>query len=280
MASSRTSPIRAPSACDSCAIRRVRCDAANPCQECQTRSMRCTFFNTRKKRGPKGPRLSTTLKILELQRKGDLATQPECSNKSPGSSSPPAIEFLSISLGGDPEPLHSSQIHCLDPFEVLPMESYFHHLDIFHERLYPIWPVISTQELKQRLTANPADFGSYALAAAICAATITQLGRPSNNELRDQQPLSFQFALIAQCAYQMCHVPSNDKSEPILLPFFMHIYFSNVGKLRSAVDYMHKTVAALQWYQLNQELDNSPTNGVDLGVQQLQIFCLVFIMER
>ncbi|KAJ3498322.1 hypothetical protein NLG97_g1217 [Lecanicillium saksenae] len=280
MAAERPLLLRASSACDSCAIRRVRCDAGAPCEECRVRSMRCTYFHTRKKRGPKGPRQSTTLKILELQRKADLDSlgsgQHGDSSGSPTSSPPPPSEALCASMMDNLELLGATISPCLDPFESLTLESYFHHLDIFHERLYSIWPVILTQELKQRMSSFPTDFGTYALAAAVCAATITQLGLPGNSEGFDQ-PSSPHFALIAQCAYQMGHAPYVGAADPVLLPFFLHVYFANTGNLRAAGDYLQRAVTALQWQQFNQDTANSPT---DTSIQHMELFCLVFNTER
>lgn len=282
-ASERPSINRRFSACDSCAIRRVRCDGGKPCEQCRTRSMRCTSFSSRKKPGPKGPRPSTTLKILELQRKGDLDVvslkESEKSEESPESSQSPPLERVCTSQGGGIGDFWASQVDCLDTFELLPLQSYIICLDIFHENLYPIWPVIAIQELKERLAICRADVGAYTLAAAICAATISQLNHASNIEVLENAS-SLQFALVAQCAREVSHIPTSQSTDQILLNLFMHIYFINIGKFQSAADYVQKAAAALQYHQLLQESTNPTTIESDVDIQRLEIFSLVCIMER
>ena len=196
--------------CDGCALRRVRCEGGRPCKDCRKRCLECTFLRVSKKRGPKGPRRTTSDKIRALQhdlsmaRATNNASQTQVSTPTPtendvtnlmgvdsGASttgSPPyygaggpirlgtemyaaaAATMPSPRIVEGPLPKHSVQ----------PVASYKRFLDVFKERLYSVWPVLCAETILARLNNDPSDYDTWALAASVCAGVISQLRLPEH----------------------------------------------------------------------------------------------------
>ncbi|CAI5756318.1 unnamed protein product [Candida verbasci] len=64
--------------CDSCAVRKIKCDFENPCSNCQKHNLTCTNDRKRKKSGPKNIKEKTRTTIYNLQTKIPLEISLQC----------------------------------------------------------------------------------------------------------------------------------------------------------------------------------------------------------
>lgn len=123
---------------------------------------------------------------------------------------------------------------------------YRHFIGVFHDRIYAIWPVVNYANLLARLEGDPDDYEAYALGAALCASTIAQLRLPEHT-------LSCDATSSARFAQDCLHMrdlydyrETYSLTSSILTPFFLHAYYANSGKprtagyfLREALTYVH-----------------------------------------
>lgn len=239
--------------CDGCALRRVRCWGGYPCNQCQVRSLSCTFLRTRRKRGPKGPRSGPGQKVERLQREllgaNNHQNSPETKN-SPSDT-----------------PIHR-----------IPLEVYQQFLELFRRRLYSVWPVVSHDDLVSRLQTDESDFESYSLAAALCAAVIAQLRLPEH-----MMPSGFisstEFAAEAQRLRQLFEHREDYSLASLLTSFFLHIYFANVDKLRTAGFFLREALTYAHGLRLHQPDTYSGKEPVTRQVM-LCTYWILFVSER
>ncbi|KAL2837846.1 hypothetical protein BJY01DRAFT_39839 [Aspergillus pseudoustus] len=219
--------------CDACSFRRVKCDGKNPCSTCVRREQPCTYLKVRKRRGPKGPRRSTNARVQAMQK--DLGI--EKSFRMRGSS---------LSASDDsptsPQPSDSPQ----PARRRIALSTYYTYIDIFRSQLYTVWPIVSINSLKAKLS-DTASTESYALAAALCAATLAQLRLPGHNQPTEPFLVSsgdFErecIRLRAGFDYQ-----SAASLDSLLTSLFLHMYYANVDQiplatfaLRDAITHAH-----------------------------------------
>ncbi|KAJ0418991.1 hypothetical protein BJY00DRAFT_172710 [Aspergillus carlsbadensis] len=252
--------------CDACSFRRVKCDGKNPCSTCVRREQPCTYLKVRKRRGPKGPRRSTNARVQAMQK--DLGI--EKSFRMRGSS-------LSASddSPASPQPSDSPQ----PARRRIALSTYYTYIDIFRSQLYTVWPIVSINALKARLSDSES-IESYALAAALCAATLAQLRLPGHN--RPQEPLLVSSSdFVRECIrfradfdYQ-----STASLDSLLTSLFLHMYYANVDQiplatfaLRDAITHAH--LLSLGNGQLHK--DPQPENRQ----LRLRVYWILLVTER
>ncbi|KAI3545923.1 AflYd/sugR/sugar regulator [Colletotrichum abscissum] len=259
--------------CDGCSLRRVRCHlqgSSPPCNECRKRSVECTFLRVPRKRGPKGPRLSTTHKVVNYQEqirqnRSGLPLPARGPMQSPRSPSTPGVENESTAQKN-------------------PLEVYIEYLDKFRDHLTCVWPVVNVESLKSRISGSLDDHDAWALSGAICATVIAQLRlsqlrlSKQHNLVSDDNSIAESFAHHAQLSHNSTYY-KEDTTDSLLTAFFLHIYFANTERIRLATVYLHEAIAQLHLQSLHR-----PEILVSLADEQrellLRIFWLVFVTER
>ncbi|KAM5350551.1 hypothetical protein ACJ41O_007056 [Fusarium nematophilum] len=278
-----SSRLRNANPCDGCTFRRVKCEESKPCRECRLRGIECTNLRARKKRGPKGgPRSSTRARVEEFQRSiqearsdspaRDRDIQDANSDRNDGSNSP--LNPKSASL---PEISAAESYSQLPPYR-LPLTEYRRFIEIYRQQAYSIWPVINCDELLDRITQNSEDHESHALAAALCASTIAQLRlvehtRPQNTTS------SLQFT--TECLYfrELYDYRETYTIASVLIPFFLHVYYANANKLRTAGFFLRESIMYVHALELGY-----PETYTHLGQWErslrLRVYWLVLVTER
>ena len=246
--------------CDGCALRRVRCAGGQPCLECKHRSTSCTFLRVRRKRGPKGPRPGTSLKIEQFQK-----TLQENSSQHSLPTPPEESTLRSES----PSSAHSIAI---------PLKVYERFLQIFRQRLYSVWPIVSYDELILRPRNNRDDYESYSLAAALCSAVIAQLRLPEH-VVSFESVSSFEFAAECQRLRRLFEYQEHFTMSSLLTSFFLHIYFANADKLRTAGFYLRETLTYAHGLKLHQPDSYANLSSKERQIR-LRVFWILFISER
>jgi len=254
--------MRSSNPCDGCALRRVRCPGGQPCHECQIRSVSCSFLRKRKKRGPKGPRLKTSEKIGNFQRQLQKETHQDSGEILTDLATPETTASI-------PGPSF---------FRRFSFEAYQPFLEIFHHRLYSVWPIVSYDELMSKLQNDESDFESYALASSLCAAAIAQL-RLREHAAPFGSVSSKDFEAEAQRLRQRFDYQEQYSLASLLTSFFLHVYFANVDKLRTAGFFLRESLTyahGLRLHHTDTYADVEPTKRQLM----LRIYWILFVSER
>ncbi|KAK1541504.1 AflYd/sugR/sugar regulator [Colletotrichum paranaense] len=238
--------------CDGCSLRRVRCHlqgSSPPCNECRKRSVECTFLRVPRKRGPKGPRLSTTHKVVNYQEqirqnRSGLPLPARGPTQSPRSPSTPGVENESTAQKN-------------------PLEVYIEYLNKFRDHLTCVWPVVNVESLKSRICGSLDDHDAWALAGAICATVIAQLRlsqlRLSKQHIlvSDDNSIAESFAHHAQLSHNLSNQRhqstyyKEDTTDSLLTAFFLHIYFANTERIRLATNCFPPCLKPIQTFPLS-----------------------------
>ncbi|KIW79165.1 hypothetical protein Z517_05777 [Fonsecaea pedrosoi CBS 271.37] len=159
----------------------------------------------------------------------------------------------------------------------IPMHVYERLLEVFRLRLYSVWPIVSHDELITALRSNQEDYESYSLAAALCAAVIAQLRLPEH--VVSSRSSSSELVAEAQRLRQLFEYREQYSMSSLLTSFFLHIYYANADKLRTAGFYLRETLTYAHGLKLHQ-LDTY--TGIDSRERQLRlrVYWILFISER
>ncbi|KAM0556950.1 hypothetical protein ACHAPJ_005628 [Fusarium lateritium] len=229
-------------ACDSCKVRKIRCSETPPCTGCEAAGIECTFNKLQGTRGPRGLR-PRTLDKIERRRQGDT---PKSTTTSPER----------VIAKKSPSPI--DHVACL--LEIL---------EIYSERLYPIWPIVDATDLRNKIRQNPNEGGAArCLANAVALAAIAQLKletawQPSVEEA-ETSGLSETLGLL----------------DALRISFFLHIYHENAspGGTKSLV-YLREAITQAQILRLDRESTYASLSEADQHVSR-RILWLLFVTER
>ncbi|KAK7935224.1 hypothetical protein PG985_000719 [Apiospora marii] len=239
-------------ACDACKIRKIKCSETSPCNGCTASGIACTFKKLQATRGPRSLRAKTIKKISETQ--VDSSSQEDTSIQD--RSTEPAFQPAPAPgcAEAKPKPGYGSDISSL-----------LQALDVYQLRLYPIWPIINVEEIRNGLVSVHA--ASYILlATAIRLATVAQLqGEAISPD--DVPPSSLE------------HCDSLDLNG-LRISFFLHIYHENQspGGGKSLI-YLRQALTLAQILRLDREASYA---GLQESEQEMRrrVLWLLFVTER
>ncbi|KAI7763844.1 hypothetical protein LZL87_006226 [Fusarium oxysporum] len=238
------------------------------------------IWSLRKKSGPKGPRKRTKEAILQAQRSAkhtrtdidgeiraqDLAEAPSSTQHNGSSNSSPS--------GGSQSPQGAQDMTIVSYDARIPMSSFSYYLNIYHDCLYVVWPVIDHEVLLIRLR-NPDNKIAYALAASICSATRAQL-RLSND---DAGPSTYQMAYEAEQSRLMLDYSKHQIIDGLLTCFFLHVFYSNTGRITKSTLLLREAIAYAHILGLHQDLFYTDSDH-DTIQYHLRIAWILFITDR
>ncbi|KAM5376741.1 hypothetical protein ACJZ2D_005364 [Fusarium nematophilum] len=268
-----------PRACDSCSIRKIKCNGKSPCQACLATDSPCSHLRRRKKPGPKGPRKRTKEAILQIQQALEQAQTQEGheSRSEIGTASTPRASSSSPNSQSDlVMPCHHSEnLAPHQPNGRVPLSTFQFYLNIYQSHLHVVWPIIDWEALLVRLI-DVDDLAAYALAASVCAATMAQLRLSVvNTDGYSRQSMAYE----AEKTRFMLDYPKHQTIDALLTCFFLHVFYSNKGKttkstllLREAITYAH----ILGLHQDEFYIDSPP----DATQYHLRIAWILFITDR
>ena len=230
-------------ACDSCKVRKIRCSETLPCTACEASGIECTFKREQGTRGPRGLR-PRTLDKIERRRQAEASKS--------NTSSPDQDQAAAKK---SPSPV--DEVACL--LEIL---------EIYSERLYPIWPIVDATDLRNKIEQNPAEGGAARyLANAVALAAIAQLKLDTAWQPRVEDAetrLSETLGLL----------------DALRISFFLHIYHENAspGGTKSLV-YLREAITQAQILRLDRESTYASLSEADQHVSR-RILWLLFVTER
>jgi len=156
------------------------------------------------------------------------------------------------------------------------------YLEVYQERGYGIWPVVDVDVLLARLLTHSDDMEAYALATAICAATIsqfqmdTQTGSPVEGHLRMSSAV---FEAESKRARNEFDHMEQITLGSLLSTFFLHVYSADIGRMSASTILLGEAITKAHMTGLHKP---SYYQALDTEQQQhsLRVYWLLFITER
>ncbi|KAF3158182.1 hypothetical protein EYR41_006411 [Orbilia oligospora] len=311
-------------ACDGCSIRKIRCDGVQPCRACSKAGLPCTFLKALRKGGPRKPTARTIEAIKRTQEEytrdldapdglqinppsvtgpADDETEPESTEQTPLGS--PLRSFQNISagylsginsipsLGPSFTYLEAEQDGIglgqgLSSVTKYPTSVLAIYLEIYHHRLYPVWPILKWEPLLVELEARPDDPEIYALATALASAVMGQLQLPQwTQQYPDPETQmtktiivsSEYFAAEALRARRLFEWRERPGIYAILTSLFFHVYYENLGKVSASSLSLREAITFVQIMNLDRESAYHLLSPEDAELRR-RLFWLLFVTER
>lgn len=176
-----------------------------------------------------------------------------------------------------PDPFSGVSMPTVHPTPIRP-DDYCHFISLFREQAFSIWPVVDTDDLLTKLNQPSPSPETLAFAASLCAATIAQLRLPEHTASRNAIS-SLRFTAECHRFRELYDYRETHSTASVLIPFFLHIYYANANKLRTAGLLLRESIAYthamdLGSPQLHEHLDKKEQT------LRLRIYWLLFISER
>jgi len=152
------------------------------------------------------------------------------------------------------------------------------YLDIYHHKLYPVWPIVHKSDLIERLSVAVPDAGAYILASSVCVAAILQL------QLTATDPTGgiFQPGLIIQ-EIEMLRQTQDYREHPTLdslkASFFLHVAYLHMKKQRTSTLTLREAISMAHMLDLHKE-SHYEGRLHDEASDDLKVLWLLFITER
>jgi Fungal Zn(2)-Cys(6) binuclear cluster domain len=256
-------------ACDPCATRKIKCDRGNPCRRCHTLNIPCTTSRTQSKPGPKGP-WAEKRRLARLQQNAlqhSAASLPESTGP-----------FVSI-VSEQHDHLGALPTTAAQFTPSLPVSLVLQYLDAYHERLYPVWPVVDRDEMSLRLQ-NPDDADAYALCTALTAVVLAHLTFNPVDVVRAPHSVdNFWIAGESERARASLRYHEKPSLELLLSSFFLHIFYANNGQVCRATVLIREAITLAQFLELDhaKHYKRLPKKQAQL---HLRIIWILSITER
>lgn len=295
--------------CDACAVRRVRCDGLSPCVRCEDAELNCTRVRPRLKSGPKGVKKRTLDKLAKVQgaQTRVRALQPEdlrslannnnspiaCTRSPPDDANdtaeviaildPPTVELWTVVNDQD----DMADIGQFDPatWDDIPNYPYkitvdrlLLYLDIYHHKLYPVWPIVKKDSLTTRLCIQTPDPEAYMLASSICIATVLQLQLTASDldgSLIQPELIMDEIESLRR-AHDYREHPSIDS---LRSSFFLHVAYLHMKKQRTSTLTLREAISVAHMLDLHKASHYEALSTEDSG-DHLRMLWLLFITER
>ena len=295
--------------CDACAVRRVRCDGLSPCARCTNADLDCTRVRPRLKSGPKGIKKRTLEKLAKEKgaqscaqrlRPDDLRPLTEANNPAISWSHSPSDDANHVA-GGIPnlEPHTIGSWPAFDHRDVAVDNAQFGHepwddipaypyritvdhlllyLDIYHHKLYPVWPIVNKDSLTTRLCAQTPDSEAYILASSVCIATILQLQLTASDldgSLLRPEAIMEEIESLRRSQDYREH-PSIDS---LRSSFFLHVAHLHMRKQRTSTLTLREAISMAHMLDLHKPSHYETLSAEDAR-DHLRMLWLLFITER
>lgn len=297
--------------CDACAVRRIRCDGLSQCSKCTDAGLDCTRIRPRLKSGPKSIKKRTLDKLAKAQglqsrtqslRPEDLrplAVTNSSSDTLPQSPSDNAIHISKEAFILDPST--TGTWHAFDDQDIvagdrsldpgawhgtvtypykITVDHLLLYLDIYHHKLYPVWPIVNKGSLTARLCLHVPDPEAYILASSVCIATVLQLQLTASDldgSVIEPELIMDEIESLRQTQDYREH-PSIDT---LSSSFFLHVAYLHMKKQRTSTLTLREAISMAHMLDLHKPSHYEVTSGGEFRVEDhLRILWLLFITER
>ncbi|KAH8702093.1 putative C6 transcription factor [Talaromyces proteolyticus] len=252
-------------ACDPCATRKIKCDRGQPCKRCHALDIPCTTSRAQSKPGPKGPwaekrrlaRLQSALqhgKYVLGENAIPVRTKEEAEDEQESDESIPAPDFTPSA----------------------PVSVIRHYLEIYSERLFPVWPVVDRDEMISRIQ-NQDDVEAYALCTALAAVVMAHLRLNPTDITQAPDPVSdSDMAYESERARAYLRYQEDPTVGLLISSFFLHIFCSNRGQVCKATVLIREAITFAQFLELDQpkHYDTLPKKERQSHLRIIWILCI------
>jgi hypothetical protein len=152
------------------------------------------------------------------------------------------------------------------------------YLDIYHHKLYPVWPIVNKDSLTTRLCHQTPDPEAYILASSICIATVLQLQLTASDldgSLLQPEPIMDEIESLRRTQDYREH-PSTDSLKS---SFFLHVAYLHMKKQRTSTLTLREAISMAHMLDLHKSSHYDNLSVGDTG-DHLRILWLLFITER
>lgn len=265
--------------------------------------MECTRLRQRGKSGPKGVRKKTLDRLREVRGQTTGRSESEESdglehhNNGIGlhelRDTPATTDYSSYTLEGlfsadleinlsriseeDQLPAPNAQQTSAWSFRINPvhLEPY---LNIYHYKLFPVWPIVNKEMLFAKLQAAEPDVCAYMLASSVCAATMVQLQLSAFGpceDVLDPRTMLLEIEDLRR-QYDYRESPSVDF---LATSFFMHVAYTNLGRLTTSTLLLREAVTIAYILNLHRPSHYDEVTAIERE-NHLRMFWILFITER
>lgn len=151
------------------------------------------------------------------------------------------------------------------------------YLDIYHHKLYPVWPIVNRDDLVARLHVF-ADYESYVLASSICVATILQLQLsatdPSGATLQPESVIEEIESLRRANDYQ-----EHLSSDALCTSFFLHVAYLHIKKQHTSTLTLREAISVAHLLELHKPSHYEGLSEEEAS-NELRKIWLLYITER
>lgn len=290
--------------CDACAVRRVRCDGLSPCIRCKDAELECTRVRPRLKSGPKSVKRRTLERLAKVQgaqprgqplRPEDLRSLANNNNitlthsptydtdhttvETPNLESRTAEPWSTINdqdVDGQFDPSTWDGVPNY-PYKIT-VDHLLLYLDIYHHKLYPVWPIVNKDSLTARLCLQTPDPEAYILASSICIATVLQLQLTASDldgSMLHPELIMDEIESLRRAQDYREHPSTNSLKSS----FFLHVAYLHMKKQRTSTLTLREAISMAHMLGLHRtsHYDNLSVEDTE---DHIRILWLLFITER
>lgn len=150
--------------------------------------------------------------------------------------------------------------------------------------MYPVWPVVKAAGLQESLMQDMENFELRALAFAVCAATCAQLRCHPDDEAagiaaQGEFATADDFARESDRCRTMYDYRESNTFEAVLVPLFLHFYYSARSKMQTASLLLRESVTSCQLQGLDKE-DTYQYIAPENERYRRRAFWLLYVTER
>jgi hypothetical protein len=161
----------------------------------------------------------------------------------------------------------------------VPLTLLRHYLDIYYEKLYPVWPVVDRHEMVTRLE-NADDMAAYALCTALSAVTIAQIQLTPTEEAMERPIMDDRrMAAESERARAALRYQNTPTLDLLLSSFFLHVSCANHGQVCKATVLLREAVTFAQFLELDQEKHYLNLSQGEAQLH-LRVIWILFVTER
>ncbi|KEY64578.1 hypothetical protein S7711_03640 [Stachybotrys chartarum IBT 7711] len=277
-------------ACDTCHMRRIRCDGMQPCWKCIAGDNNCTYNAVHKKTGPKGPRKSAKARAQKHGPSSQSKSDSQRPLTSPSGNQSSDATVTNPTSGSIPDPSSNYNASSLPAVSI---DVITFCVDAFFKHKYPITPILDRAQVEAMILHLVSYTEQYALLTACCSVMVLNpelLDLPSSPPSADGQSRPYSSAdlpsvdcLISETmkARSLCDWVEHPSLTSVQTSFFLFSAYFCLGKDNSAWFHLREAITILQTIRFHEEstyTDLAEDSG--LVVYARRMFWVLFITER
>jgi hypothetical protein len=154
-------------------------------------------------------------------------------------------------------------------------------LEMYRDKLYGIWPMLSAESILHTLKSNPDDVQTYTLSMALSAATLSHLDQSVSPHDSPSEPLTANsFAQEARRVRGTFDYMEPVTIETVLTSYFLHTFYGKQpSRSQTAAFYIREAISLTQLFGMHREETYTRYSSDDQKVMR-KLYFLIFMTER